>query len=549
MISLAQRVERKALRKAQDLAELLSEENKSKARAEFYNDLQFNNSDLNFIYTKIMSHLLQDLAVKEGRVAPKRVIEPEEEDRKFLELYATLDLFDKCLADYREYSSQYSSNISGLESKLQSAGERILTVQLRLEEAKRKLSELDEEDHEAVKLRADIERYGAEVKSIEEQVSRHKKRIDSLNNELDRYLENSPLRCYLEYTVSKAAALGLESVLNFGMPDTKKEVEVSVDPNLLAERLEAIPVEFIPYKIPKKSKIIKFLKDWKYGIAAVAAVAGLSAFAICYSFKSSKPEKPGAITFENVPVVSFNPQTMEVEYEVPKYGRMKQKLPAIKIDIPSEKYLPGKIEIIKFDPKTMDLTMRNTKCNEELTSNLGKDFNIGKQFIVITDYRQEGNDLFDIIETTTVYSTDETGGYGPVTENFPDNPSERKVPREEIIRYLREIAQNYQTKPITQANAFVKDKMIIDARYDPARKVLTLITTQHGFDLEINTEEHVVLSGQDYDNIPEALIEAHGRHVYLDFSSRTGQVRVVESGENFNSLLHFFPLSNLTPRF
>ena len=59
--------------------------------------------------------------------------------------------------------------------------------------------------------------------------------------------------------------------------------------------------------------------------------------------------------------------------------------------------------------------------------------------------------------------------------------------------------------------------MIIDAGYDPARKVLTLMTTQHGSDLEIPVGDKVVLSGQDYDNIPEAFIESNGKHIYLDF--------------------------------
>jgi hypothetical protein len=543
MILLTQRAERNAVERAKDLAGLLSDENKAKAKAEFYNNLQFNNSSLNLIYTKIMGYLLQDIVVKEGMVVPKRVIEPDEESKKFLELYASIDLLDSCLANYREFSAKHSSDVSGLESKIQSAGERLLTLRLRLKEAERKLAGLDETCHESVKLRADIDKYEAELKVIGEQINRHKKRIDSLNNEMVNYLDNSTLRCYLEYAVSKAAALGLERDIKFNMPETKKEVEISVNPNLLAERLQGIPVEFIPYDPPNIRKPIKLA----YKIGAIAAGPIIAAI-IAYSLVK-EPKKPGTVTFENVPVVDFNPQTMEVVYEVPKYGRIKQKFPASRIDIPSEKYLPGRIEIVKFDPKTMDITIRNAKHNEELTSNLGKDFKIGKQFIVITDYRQEGSDLFGIIETTTVYSTDETGGYGPMTENFPNNPSERKVPREEIMRHLRGIAHGYQTKPITQANAFVKDKMVIDVRYDPSRKVLTLITTQHGFDLEINTEKHVVLSGQDYDNIPEALIEAHGNHVYLDFSSKTGQVRAVEAGENFNSLLHFFPLSNLTPRF
>jgi len=557
-IVLDQRVEEKVLsrilsaktpdEKDISLTELLSEENRQRARSFFNDNAKFKNPELNPAYHRIMEYLIEEIIVSGEKMIPRRIVDPDDNDKKFLELYSVLAQLDNSLVDYRIFLVENRSSKLSIESKLDSANTRIKKVKEKWGDAVAERYKLDEgiNNHDITKLKLDMDKHKTEISKIEEQIRRYEKRLESLEKELNDYTADSLLRAYFDTAFEKAKELGIEDVLNLEVPESKKDPKTSLDITLLSKKIDEVCIEFIAYEKPKVRKPVKLI----YKLGAVAAgviIAAVGAYSLISKKDSAENSKTTVI--ENAPIVDFNPQTMEVVYDVPGHGRVKQKLPAVKIDIPSEKYLPGKIEIIKFDPKKMELTIRNTKHNEELASNLGENFQIGKQFISITDYRQEDSDLFNITEVITVYGLDETGGYGPVKEGLPNNPSERKVSKEEIMNHLRNIAKDYQAKPINQAGAFVKDKMIIDAGYDPARRVLTLMTTQHGFDLEIHTEDKIILSGQGYDNIPEALIESNGKHIYLDFSAEKMQVRAVEAGKNFNSLLHFFPLPNLTPKF
>jgi len=530
--------------KDKSLTELVSDENKEKARKHFWNSFEFENYELNPIYDNIMGYLLQDIVFSEEKLIPDRVINPQDTDKKFLDLYSVLAQVDFYFKDYKEFIRQNKSTESNIESKLNSAENRLKTVQERLEDAESEHKSLDngEINHDVARLKVEIEKYRTEESDIKEQITRHKKRLKFLDKELKNFIADSPLKSYFDAAFSIANELDLESDLSFEIPETGKVVGPTSDITLLQRKIQGVNIELDPFTKPKEDTP-SFLNKWKYAICAGAALLGLAGVLVYNALK------PKTITVE-APIVKFDPQTMDIWTKVPGIKEpVKSKLASTLVYIPSEKYLPGAIEIVNFDAKTNDIVFRNTKCeNEELTKNLGENFDLRKKGIFIRDYLQKGKDKFNIFERVRVYGLDHEGDFGLVN-GLPNNPSERYVSKREIVDHLKGIASNYKTYSVAEANIMIKGYKIVDAKYEQSKHLLTLITEGNVFDIPLHLHNRVFLSSNDYDNIPDALMHPSKDMIYFDLSRDSEEVICIKEGERFNNITHFFPVLNITPKF
>jgi hypothetical protein len=573
-LELKQRAEEKVLNgilardpdeRDRSLTGLLSEENKQKAGDYFYKNLVFQNYELSIIYRSVMEFLLEELVVREGVIVPRRIINPGDEDKKFLELYSVLAQLDQSLADYKSFIRHNKSSESSIEAKLRSAEERLKIVQERRKTAESKKAGLklkdenSKENHDAIKLDVEIERYKEEEADIKEQKRGYEKRMAFLDRELEGYVADSPLRSYFNFALAKAKELGLEKSLSFEISETKKDAEVSPDIDLLSRKIEGIPIEFVPYKKPvvvKEPGIISFLRRGKYylGLGAAAVVLG---GILIYGFKDEVknvavperrievPRKP-KLRAERRPYTKRQPKILR-QSDFPEQHKSIPYKP-FTVWFPSKRYIPAEIEIVSFNPRSKELAVKYGHFEEPIKLQLkSTDEQLRDVFpdIVLVNYRKEGDDTFEV---RTFYGLLANGCWGLTESEQLENPKERKIPKEKIIDYFRDLAKDYKTNSINEADVFIKNKKVIDARYDYGRKVLTLLTTQHGFDIPINVS-YITLSSQDYDNLPEAIINSLRGDVYLDFSSRSQEVRCVTPGENFNSIFPFSPLPNLTPKF
>ncbi|MBW2982285.1 hypothetical protein KY343_05380 [Candidatus Woesearchaeota archaeon] len=549
-VSLVQKVEEKILadilnlepdEKDESLTDILSEENKKEAAALLRKYIIPQNYELNNIYDKVADFLLADLVVREGKVVPKRIADPGDEDKKFLELYSALAQLDEELKDYKSFTRRNRKAESNIELKFEAAEERLKVVKRKLEEAKSKREGLNDDkkdQHEAKRLDEEIERYKKEKSEIKEQKQMHQNRMAFFDRELAGYMKDSPLRSYFDAALAKAKELGLEKHLNFEIPKTEKEEKVSLDADILSRKIEGIPIEFFPYTGPTAGKPVSFFGRWKYKIAAGIAAIVLAAGAIAYKFNAKRADK----------IISFNPETMELETIPP--GRtvpLKREVDLMRVNMPNMKYIPGKIKVA-FDSSKIKLILTHPGLDQKVEWTLKKfpreRLDSKDPDILLTSYRQEGDDLFNIYEELGLYCLLKRDMIGFFEEIYCP---ERKVPRSEIVEYVKSIARNYKTIPVSEAGIIIKEYKVVDAEYE--NNILTLITENNEFDLEIHVQDRVSLSGSDYDNIPDALIRSGEKDIYLDFSDKSKQVKVVVPGDKFNYMQHFFSPVSCTPKF
>lgn len=574
--------------KDRSLTELVSDANKEKARKYFWDNLKFQNYELNFIYGNIMGYLLQDFVVKDEKLFPDRIINPQDTDKKFLELYSVLAQFDEILKGYKETVKQNKSAESNIESKLSSAENRLKTVKKRLEDAESENKSIDngEINHDAARLKVEIEKYNTEVSDIKEQITRHRKRLKFLERELKGFIADSPLKSYFDAAFSIAKELDLESTLSFEVPNTGKSADYTPDVNLLQGKIQGVGIELDHYTKPKEDKP-SFLSRWKNYIMLGAAVLGLAGVLV-YGLGSKKVkirDKPVESNISSTPrsnrnnrpsrpipldpetsnkskgekvgygeVVSFDHETMIMEVIPPGYtSSVNYQLDLEKIGIPSMKYVPGEVRITAFDAKTMQLTVKHIPSKEVAVWDLShlppSKLDSTWPDIILTSYKQKGSNKFDISKVTEIYGLINTGEWGMVTTKGMNNPSERDVSKTEIVDYLKDIASTYTTYPVAEANIMIKGHKVVDAKYDSMKNILTLFTTQQGFDIPLHLQNRVFLSSNDYDNIPEALIYSPENRIYFDLSRDSEEVRCIKKGERFNNILHFFPVPNITPKF
>jgi hypothetical protein len=145
---IRQQVEAKVLRRIPSntskrdkaLTELVSRENIEKARGYFSEEARFRNSELGIIYSKVIGRLLEELVVQEDIIVPRRIVDPDDEDKKYLELYSALVQLDQSFVDYRTFLLKNSTGKSNIGFKIQSAQERLETVGGKLKGLREELS-------------------------------------------------------------------------------------------------------------------------------------------------------------------------------------------------------------------------------------------------------------------------------------------------------------------------------------------------------------------------------------------------------------------------
>ena len=551
--------------------EWLSDENKNKIRKYLYDELSFKCHELRKLYDAVMGHLLSEIGLSfkchelrklydtvmghlrdeiefcDENIGPNRILNPNEDDSKYIELYLLADCFDKVLTKYDVFLESNKSEQRILSSKTKSAKERLEKVNVKIENAGQRLKEIAKSKEssleEKTKLESTLERDENEIERIKEQIETMQKRLDELPSKLEQYFSENHIGSLYNKVYTAAQKLNLENLLELNLKQEDDDFDFTLNNEFLMRKIKEIDFNFEIYEKPKtpipERKISRKIKYLTAGFAT-AAILILGYFFLPREKVQDKKYHTPEMGFRQ----TFVQRIPEIEKRAPEPEHV------VKIKVPdpqiiffrNKKYLPTTTSIESFNPEKKEVSIKwkwgDLVHTQSAVLPVHPIFFKDKYPDVVTlSYRKESD---KVIEIQNFYAL---GSEGTIKET---EHKERPVSEKEMKEYLREYLKDYKLCPIEDARIHVKSGDLADGKY-LAHKNIIEFTTLQGADIPLSLDQlgkSIILTDIEHDKIPECTISFNNSKYYFMDINAGGFIKWIKPPEGRS--LHDHQILQLT---